>query len=60
MPRPELLTLDEFHKCKVTRDGRSNCILDTSKLSLYVRLASTEEAIKKYLVSYKSRLRKVR
>lgn len=54
MPQPELLIPDEFHSRKITRDGRSNCILDTSKLSMHTCLISTEEAVKRCLAKYKN------
>src|SRR3989344_4788506 len=47
LPELELVGKDEFHARNVTRDGRSNCILDTTKLesTLGFRLRHSNEAL---------------
>lgn len=57
-----LVTPEQFAELKVTRDGRSNCVLDDTKLRLIegIVLRDSEEAIKECILAYKENLQKVR
>lgn len=55
IPNLEMIDKDEFNKRKITKDGRSNCILDTSKLQATgIMMRHCQYALEDCLASYRS------